>query len=223
MFEQLAAHIASRVKNGDALGLGTGRTAEAAIVAIGERIAKEGLKVSGMATSDRAAQIARQAGITLLDPLTPTPLSWAFDGADEVDPQLVLIKGGGGALLREKMVATRAGGLVVIVTEEKLVKHLGERFALPIEVVPEAIGFVGEKLKILGATESVLRTQKDSSAPFLTDHGNVILDTRFSNLTAKLDPQLKALTGVVDHGLFVGLANEVIVAKKTGLVQLTAK
>ncbi len=219
----LGIEIAKRLQNGDVIGLGSGKTAEAAILEIGKRIASEKLTVFGVPTSLRCASLAAQAGIHVLSATTPVRLSWAFDGADEVDGELNLLKGRGGAMLLEKIIARRAKKLVIIVTEEKLVTRLGERFPIPLEVIPEAEQSVIESLLTLGAKTIELRESSGKYGPITTEHNNLILDVSFETIRPALAGELKAITGVVETGLFFGMAHEVLVERKTGLSSLVVE
>ena len=203
----LGAAALAEVKPGTVVGLGTGQAATAFIHALGKAV-KAGLRVTGVPTSDASADLARQLGIPLIE--QPVSLDVAVDGADEVDPQLDLVKGFGGALVREKIVAAAARKFIVLVGEEKLVKVLGARGRLPVEVVPFAVPFVTRRLTELGHPP-VLRP-KDGK-PWVTDNGNLILDATVSSIPdpATLDRALLDIPGVVGTGLFVGMAHLVMV------------
>ena len=217
----VARLLASRVTSGQLIGLGSGSTAELALEEIGKRIAAESLEVYGLATSIRSARIAENNGISVLSSFSKKKISWAFDGADEVDPQLNMIKGRGAAMLSEKIMARRAPKILIIVSEEKLVDKLGTRFAVPVEVVPEALALVEEGLRALGAAEVVLRQAENKYGPVVTEHGNLILDAKFEEIAGTLENEINCLTGVVENGLFTGFNPQVIVAGKTGLKQLS--
>ena len=219
----VARALAARVKDGDVLGLGSGSTVELAVDQIGQRVAREGLKVAGVPTSHRIAMIAAKAGIDVLSPVTPVELSWGFDGADEVDPAFNLIKGRGGAMLTEKILAKRVKAFVVIVSEDKLVQKLGMRHPIPVEVIPEATPLVTQLLSTLGAREVVLREATQKYGPVITEHNNVILDAWFDNIHPALEREIKQLTGVVESGLFVGTTREIIVASTTRVYSRTLK
>ena len=202
---------AKLVRDGDVVGLGTGSTAYFAVVALGERV-KAGLKIVGIPTSVQTADLAHAVGIPLTTLDEHPEIDITIDGADEVDPQLNLIKGGGGALLREKVVASVTKKMVVVADSGKIVPVLG-KFPLPVEVIPFAQTVVEKKIVALGATPK-LRTQSDGS-PYLTDNGNQILDCRFGKIAdpAALDRELNGTPGVVEHGLFIGLARLAIVGR----------
>ena len=203
----LGAAALAEVKPGTVVGLGTGQAATAFIHALGKAV-QEGLRITGVPTSDASADLARKLGIPLIP--EPTSLDVAVDGADEVDPNLDLIKGFGGALVREKIVAAAARRFIVLVGEEKLVKVLGVRKRLPVEVVPFAVPFVTRRLTELGYPPEL--RPKDGK-PWVTDNGNLILDAAVTTVPdpAKLDRTLLDIPGVVGTGLFVGMAHLVMV------------
>lgn len=204
------------VQPGMTLGLGTGSTAAHFVRGLGERM-KEGLQIAGaVATSEATAALARAAGVPLLEPGPDTRFDLAVDGADEIDPALTLIKGGGGALLREKIVAAAAARFVVIADAGKRVPRLG-RFPLPVEVTPFAWALtarkVAEALRAAGCGRDILSLRQKDGAAFITDGGNYILDCQASEIPnpQALAALLDATPGVVEHGLFIGLAHEAIV------------
>ena len=198
------------VRPGQVLGLGTGRAAASFIRALGVRVAM-GLTVRGVATSKASADLAKSLGIPLASLDDVDSIDVAFDGSDEVDPNLDLIKGRGGALVREKIVAAAAKQFVVLVTEDKLVTTLGERGALPVEVVPFALGFCRRTIEALGCRPEP-RKSADGSL-YISDNGNPILDCHIAALAdpSGLERAILALPGVVDTGLFLGMADVVIV------------
>jgi len=208
--EASAARALEFVEDGQTLGLGTGRAAEAFVRALGDRVA-QGLRVRAVPTSDRTEALARELGIPLSSLDQAGTLDCTFDGADEVDPGLELIKGYGGALVREKVVAASSARLVILVGAEKLVPSLGARGKLPVEVVPFARGLAARKLQELGC-ESVLRVSDDGTT-YLTDNGNPILDCKVKKIDAPraFETQILAIPGVVGTGLFVGMADAVVV------------
>jgi ribose 5-phosphate isomerase A len=216
-----AARALDYVKDGMKLGLGTGSTAEAFLELLAERV-RAGLKIVGTPTSERTAEKARALGIPLDDLDAVGRLDLTIDGADEADVNLDLIKGGGGALLREKIVAASSFRMVVIADESKLVHRLGA-FPLPVEVV--AFGHRTTAARIAAVTQAlgyndmrpVLRMEKD--AVFNTDSGNVIYDCPFGLIAdaASLGAALSMVTGVVEYGLFVGLASALVLAGAGGV------
>jgi ribose 5-phosphate isomerase A len=213
----LAREAVALVEDGMRLGLGSGSTAEACIAALGERIAG-GLRVSGVATSHRTAARAREAGIDLVS-LEDTPvLDLGFDGADEIDSHLDLVKGRGGALLYEKVVAGACERWVVVAASEKLVEQLGTRIRLPVEIIPFGWSRTRDQIAELGL-EPDLRTADDGD-PFLTDGGHFILDCATGPIAEPyhLADRIKRLTGVIDHGLFLGCADQLLTVDTDGTV-----
>jgi ribose 5-phosphate isomerase A len=195
---------AQLVRDGDVVGLGTGSTAYFAVVALGERV-KAGLKMVGIPTSVHTADLARTVGIKLTTLDEHPEIDIDIDGADEIGPKLNLIKGGGGALLREKVIASASKKMIVIADSGKIVPVLG-KFPLPIEVISFARAVVEKKIVSLGASAK-LRTRPGGST-YITDNGNWILDCNFGKIA---DPPALALAlsqipGIVEHGLFIGLA-----------------
>lgn len=199
------------------VGLGTGSTAYWAIRRVGERVA-EGWPIQAVATSLETERLCRELSIPLLGLLEGPPLDVAIDGADEVAPDLALIKGGGGALFRERAVALTARRFVVVATENKLVPHLGA-FPLPVEVVPFAVRYVRREIEALGIPTTL---RQRGETPFVTDNGNQILDCRASRIDdpVDLDRRLRAIHGVVSTGLFVGLTDRVYVAGSNGVREI---
>ncbi len=217
--KQLAAeHAVTFIKNGMIVGLGTGSTAAYAIQKIGARVAVENLRIRAIATSQRSEAMAHELNIPIVSFEEVQQIDLTIDGADEVDEQLNLIKGGGGALLREKIVAVNSRQLIIVVDESKMVKHLG-KFYLPVEVVPFALTVVKRRLEALNCTAN-LRMKDDK--PYTTDNGNYILDCAFGQIEqpAQLHDTIKAITGVVDNGLFIQRANTVITAYNDGTIRL---
>lgn len=211
--------IASQVKDGEVIGLGTGTTAEAALEAIGDRIAQEGIRITGVATSVVIAGKASELGITVVPLSKGLRLDWGYDGADEVTPDKILLKGRGGAMFREKLVARMLPRMVIAVTENKLVKSLGEKYPIPVEVVPESISYVERHLLSLGARTITARTGSNFYGPLFTENGNNILDVQFSEYSKELEISIKNITGVLEHGIFSGLPSvEVIVANEDGTI-----
>jgi ribose 5-phosphate isomerase A len=215
--DRVAAAALDLVADGMAIGLGTGDTARRFIVALGARVRERSLALTCVASSEATAAQAREAGLDVRPLPEVDRLDVAFDGADEVDPQLDLIKGGGGAQTRERIVAASAASFVVLVDEAKLVPVLGVRFPVAVEVLPEAVRLVARRLEALGATPVRRRAPGSSGgdAPFVTDLGYWILDARFPRIDdpATLSAALDAIPGVVGHGLFAGLATLVLVGE----------
>ena len=216
-----AAKAIELVTDGACVGLGTGRASLAFISKLGERV-RQGLRVSGVPTSGAAAQRAREAGVPLVA-LDGRRLDLTVDGADEVSPALDLVKGWGGALVRERIVAAASARQVIIVGEEKLVRQLGERGRVPIEVRPGALDSVGAGIEALGLVPTV---RMDAHGEvFITENGNPIIDAApravlgDASAVRELERRLLALRGVVDTGLFLGTAERVLVGYRDGHVE----
>ena len=209
------------VEDGMKLGLGTGTTAEAFLDVLAPKL-RGGMKIVGTATSERTAQKARALSIPMADLDGLAPLDLTIDGADEADRALTLIKGGGGALVREKIVAASSKRMIVIADETKLVAKLGH-FPLPVEV--STFGHATTAARIVNAAAKLkyshlpLTLRLKGGAPFKTDGGNYIYDCAFGAITdaPALAAALSAVPGVVDHGLFVGLATALVIARETGI------
>jgi ribose 5-phosphate isomerase A len=212
---------AKLVRDGDVVGLGTGSTAYFAVVALGERV-KAGLKIIGIPTSVQTADLARQVGIPLTTLDEHPEIDITIDGADEIDPELRLIKGGGGALLREKVVAAASKKMVVVADSAKVVPVLG-KFPLPVEIISFARTVVEKTIVSLGATPK-LRTKADGSV-FLTDNGNPILDCSFGKIAvpAALALALSNTPGIVEHGLFIGLVTLALVGRGNSVEEIRGK
>jgi ribose 5-phosphate isomerase A len=198
------------VPSGSAIGLGSGRAAQAFIRALGERLRSKAFAVHGVPTSGETADLARQVGIPLTSLGEAGELALTVDGADEVDPALNLIKGYGRALVREKIVAAASRRLVILVGEEKLVPQLGARGKLPVEIVPFAQPLCERELQRFGCQPSIW--SKDGK-PQETDNGNWILDCKIGPIgnAVDLERQIRSIPGVVGTGLFLGMANTVLI------------
>jgi len=206
------------VKDGQVVGLGTGSTAAYFIKLLGEQV-KSGLHIRGVPTSDRSRELALSLGIPLITLHECQEIDVTVDGADEVDPQLRLIKGGGGALLREKIVASATKQMVVVADASKRVERLG-KFPLPVEVIKFAESLVAKRITALGA-EVRLRV-KDDGKPYVTDENNHILDCRFGEIRDAdgLARVLSEMPGVVEHGLFIGMAKVALFARGSEIMEL---
>ena len=203
------------------IGLGTGSTANYAIKEIGDKIQSGKLQnVVGIPSSERTAILARELNIPLTDLDVHPTIDLTIDGADEVDPDLNVIKGGGGALLREKIVAQASRRIIIIVDESKLSPQLGTKWALPIEVVPFARRTEQIYLESIGG--SVTLRVDENKSPFLTNQQNLILDTHFGQIydPGGLVSRLNIRAGIVEHGLFLGLVTDVIVAAQEDIRHL---
>lgn len=217
MKRTVGIEAARMVGQGDVVGLGTGSTAEFMIEELGRRVREEGLDIVGIPTSFDAAVLARGNGIPTgtLDDVDRVDI--AVDGADEVDPAMNLIKGRGAAHLREKIVDGMAARFVVIVDESKLVERLGTKNPVPLEVLPMAVQPVMRAVEVLGA-EPVLRMAVHKDGPVITDQGNMVVDARFDGIDdpGGLERALNNVPGILENGLFVGLATEILVGRISG-------
>jgi ribose 5-phosphate isomerase A len=211
--DKLGQYALRYVKAGQTIGLGTGRAASAFVRALGS----SGIKVRGVPTSTPAEELGRSVGIPIVTLAEVEKIDIDFDGADEVDSRLNVIKGYGGALVREKIVAASSRRFVVLVGAEKIVPKLGHRGSLPVEVVPFALTLVTKKIKALGMKP---RLREKDGNEFVTDNGNLILDCGVKAIVnaARLDRELLAIPGVVGTGLFLGMADTVLIAEKSGKI-----
>jgi ribose 5-phosphate isomerase A len=208
------------VKDGQVVGLGTGSTAAFFIKLLAERV-KAGLRIRGIPTSVKSQELAASLGIPLTTLDEVQEIAVTVDGADEVDPQLRLIKGGGGAMLREKIVASATKHLVIVADASKQVPVLG-KFPLPVEVIRFAEALVAKRIAELGAEVSVRKTT--DGKPYVTDENNHILDCRFGEIrdADKLARQLSDMPGIVEHGLFIGMAKVALFARGSEIIELKA-
>jgi ribose 5-phosphate isomerase A len=213
--DALGRYALRYVKAGQTLGLGTGRAASAFLRAL----AAARLDVRGVPTSTASAELAGSLGITLIEPTDTVRIATDFDGADEVDPRLNLIKGLGGAMVREKIVAAASRRRIFLVGEEKLVGRLGEHGNLPVEVVPFADTWVSRELGKLGLEPKPRR--RPGGGEFVSDNGNRVIDCGVGEIRhpARLERALLAIPGVVGTGLFVGMADLVLVAMRDGTIR----
>ena len=217
---QAAERAVETIQSGMVVGLGTGSTAVFAVRRIGALLAEGRLqRIVGIPTADVTAREAERCGVPLGTLDNHPSIDVTIDGADEIDPQLNLIKGLGGALLREKIVAAASRRLIIIADESKRVDQLGTRAPVPVEVVPFARRPAADYLASLGAR--VVERHRDGR-PFITDENNVILDCYFPGLAnpQEMAQLIRAQPGVVEHGLFLGMATEAIVAGTRGVVVL---
>lgn len=205
------------VRDGAIVGLGTGSTASDVIRLLGERV-RTGLKIRGIPTSRRTGELATTLGIPLTSFDQVQEIDVTIDGADEFDPRLSLIKGGGGALLHEKIVASASRQLVIVTDSSKQVQMLG-KFPLPIEVIAFAELLVRKKVEALGASVSL---RQSNGRPFITDEGHHILDCSFGQIPdpPSLARKLSDMPGIVEHGLFIGMANVVLIARGNDVTEL---
>ncbi len=224
--DAVAARAIELVTDGARVGLGTGRAAAAFIARLGARVAG-GLQVTGVATSEASARQAREVGIPLIELDDETELDLTVDGADEVAPNLDVIKGWGGALVRERIVAAASRRQVILVGAEKMVRALGERGKIPVEVIPIGRGLVTRRLRALGLAPA-LRMDASGARAALTDNGNETLDCApagplAADAARALEAAIRAIPGVVDTGLFLGTAERVLVGHPDGRVEVLTR
>lgn len=208
-FTAAVANVLERISSGATIGLGSGRAANAFIRTLGERV-RQGLSVRGVPTSEATAKLATEVGIPLVTLEQVPELDLTVDGADEVDPQLNLIKGLGGALVREKIVAAASKRLMILVGNEKLVEKLGGHGILPVEVVPFGLPLCARRLEALGCKP---QPRLESGRLMVTDNQNHILDCRIAPLNDPhgLERDMLAIPGVVGTGLFLDMAHTVVI------------
>jgi len=218
--KRVALEAVKHVKDGFVVGLGSGSTAAFAIQELGRMVKQKDLHILGVPSSSQAKILAVNSGIPLTTLDEHPVLDLTIDGADEVDKNLDMIKGGGGALTREKIVASSAKQVIIVADESKLVEKLG-KFKVPIEVLPFALAPVTNAIKDLGG-KPLLRESKGKVGAVVTDNGNYILDVDFGLIdnTKALDEKLKRIPGVIETGLFIGLTNRVYLGKFDGITQL---
>lgn len=217
--KQAAARAAVElIEPGQVVGLGSGSTASYALRFLAERV-RGGLNIIGVPTSQKIMELAEQLFIPLATIEEHPSIDIDIDGADEIDPQLNLIKGGGGALLREKVIASASRRFIVIAESTKQVPCLG-RFPLPVEVIPFAESPVKRRIEALGA--KVVRRSFAYGNPYVTDEGHHILDCSFGKISdpAGLSAELHNLPGVVEHGLFIGMAELALIGTQDGVVRI---
>ncbi|MBS7656787.1 ribose-5-phosphate isomerase RpiA [Candidatus Bathyarchaeota archaeon] len=216
--ERAAVEAVKLVKDGFVLGIGAGSTVAYALREIARRIREEHINVLVISASSQTSQLARQYGIPLTSLEEHLHLDLDIDGADQIDKELNLIKGMGGALTREKIVASVSKTFVVVGDESKLTNTLGKNQPLPIEVLPFSLPFVMSEIKKIGG-QPVLKKSSSGDSPFITDNGNYVLNADFGVIKNpwQLNRKLKSLPGVVETGLFLGMADMAIVGTERGI------
>ena len=218
--QRVAMEAVKHVKDGFVIGLGSGSTAAYMIKEIGRRVSENGLRVLAVPSSSQAMLLAASSGVPVTTLDEHPVLDLVIDGADEIDPNFDMIKGGGGALLREKIVASSAKRVVIVADETKLVDKLGA-FKVPVEVLPFGLAKAIAGIKELDGVP-VVREGQRKMGPVVTDNGNYIIDADFGLIddAAELDKRLKMIPGVLETGLFIGLADVVYLGKSDGVVKL---
>lgn len=198
---KLGKKIAERVKDGQTIGFGSGSTSYLTAIEIGKKVEKEHLHIIAIPTSKEIENVCKQYKIQIGN-LVENKIDWAFDGADEVDPDNNMIKGMGAAMFKEKLNILNSPINYIVIDQTKFVKELGEKHPVPVEVFPQALEYVSRKLEELGATETIFRG--------MTENQNAILDVRFEKIDNKLEAKIKNITGVIESGLFIGYNVEII-------------
>ncbi len=213
-------YAADFVKDGMVVGLGTGSTAKHAIQRLGERCKKEGLEIIGIPTSEQTKVQAEDLGLNISTLDEHPVIDITIDGADEIDPELNLIKGGGGALLREKIVAYHSKEVIIVADPSKMVDVLGVKFDLPVEIIQFCSTAIISSIEELDCSADL---RMDNNTVFKTDNNNYIADCKFHQISEpySLSRQLNDIPGVVENGLFVDMVNRVIIGKKEGVEEIS--
>jgi ribose 5-phosphate isomerase A len=220
--QRAADRAVESIRGGMVVGLGTGSTAELVVRRLAERVA-DGLQITAVPTSRRTAELARSLDIPMRDLQDVEHIDLTIDGADEIQPgTLFALKGHGGALLREKLVALDSSRVIIVVDDTKIVDLLGSKFSVPVEVVPFGWRVPARGLRALGASQLQLRSQAGQDEPFVTDNDNYVIDATFGPIgdPNQLSRRIKEISGVIEHGLFVGIIDEVIIGTATGVQSL---
>jgi ribose 5-phosphate isomerase A len=207
--EVVANKIASIVNDGDIVGVGSGSTSYMALLAIAKRIKEENLHIKAIPTSLEITMACSRLGVPVASLMEYKP-DWTFDGADEIDSHLSLIKGRGGAMFKEKLLINSSPQTYIIADSSKIVTRLGEKFPVPVEVFPQALTYVGQALNELSPREIKLRMAEGKDGPIVTENGNLILDVWFDNIPHDTETAIKSITGVIESGLFIGYGVEIV-------------
>ena len=200
--QKVADKIASMVKDGDIIGVGSGSTAYLALLKIADRIRTEQLHIHAIPTSQEIKMACAKLGIPLTSLLEHKP-NWTFDGADEIDPNHNMIKGRGGAMFKEKLLISSSPQTFIIADPSKMVSKLGSRFPVPVEIFPDALIHADQALRSLSPVDIKLRIAQGKDGPIITENGNLILDVWFNNIPDNLENAIKSITGVIESGLFM--------------------
>lgn len=200
--QKVADKIASMVKDGDIIGVGSGSTAYLALLKIADRIRTEQLHIHAIPTSQEIKMACAKLGIPLTSLLEHKP-NWTFDGADEIDPNHNMIKGRGGAMFKEKLLISSSPQTFIIADPSKMVSKLGSRFPVPVEIFPDALIHADQALRSLSPLDIKLRMAQGKDGPIITENGNLILDVWFDNIPDNLENAIKSITGVIESGLFM--------------------
>ena len=207
--EVLAKRIATNVKEGDIIGFGSGSTSYLAAIEINKYAKENGINFTAIPTSYEIEMLCNYLGIKTTSILDKKP-DWCFDGADEVDVNNNMLKGRGSHLYREKLNIKSSGKTYILIDNSKMVNNLGEKFYVPIEIIPKSINYVREELVRLGAEKIILRKAISKDGPVITENGNFIIDVKFNEIRNTLEKDIKQITGVLESGLFIGYNVEII-------------
>lgn len=207
--EIVANKIASMANDGDIIGVGSGSTSYMALLALAKRVKEENIRIKAIPTSLEITIACTQLNIPVTSLMEYKP-DWTFDGADEIDSHLSLIKGRGGAMFKEKLLINSSPKTYIIADSSKMVSRLGVNFPVPVEVFPGALTYVGQALNELSPREMNLRMAEGKDGPIITENGNLILDVWFDDIPQTTENAIKSITGVIESGLFIGYDIQVL-------------
>lgn len=208
--KELAKKLCEKVKNNDIIGFGSGSTSYITVCEIAKKIKDEKINITAIPTSNEIKMLCSSLDIPTASLIEKKP-DWSFDGADEVSPEKWLIKGRGAAMFREKLNIKNSKLVYILVDDSKLVKKLCEKHPIPVECFPDAVNYVEQEIKKIGAKDVIIRTGEGKDGPIITENGNIILDVIFENVTSDLELRLKSIVGVIETGLFVNYDNIIII------------
>lgn len=201
--EKIALKIAQKVNDGDVIGFGSGSTSFLAVCAIAEKMKKEKIKITAIPTSYEIKMLCNNYNIPTCSLLEKKP-DWCFDGVDEIDENNWMIKGRGAAMFKEKLNILNSPKVYILADNTKFVKKIGQNYPIPVECFPESINYIKQELIKLGAIEVNLRKAIGKDGPIITENGNLILDSKFTNIDKNLEKNIKTISGVIETGLFIG-------------------
>lgn len=207
--EKVAKKVAEKIKNGDAIGFGSGSTSYLTILAIAEKMKKDNIQITAIPTSYEIEILCHYLNIPTTNLLNKKP-DWSFDGADEVDENKWMIKGRGGAMFKEKLNIANSNVTYILIDNSKFVNKLGTNFKVPVECDFNAVNYVKEQLMLLGAENIEIRRAVSKDGPVITESNNAILDAKFNQISERLEKDIKSITGVIESGLFIGYNVEII-------------
>ena len=207
--ERIARKITEKVKDGQVIGFGSGSTSYLTVIEIAKKIKEEKINITAIPTSLEIKMLCARFGIPTASIMEKKP-DWSFDGADEVDNNNWMIKGRGGAMFKEKLNIANSPITYILIDKSKRVEKLGSKFKVPVECFPEAINYVKEELVKLGVKEIELRRAIGKDGPILTENNNIILDVKVEEITKELEKEIKAISGVIESGLFIDYNVEIV-------------